>query len=415
MPSGTAGAADQWSTSAAWFDADNDGDLDLYVCNYVQWSRATDLAVHYQLPGVGKAYGPPFNFAGSFPCFFRNEGQGRFLDRTRESGMQLSTPASGQPWAKSLGVTPVDVDEDGWLDLVVANDTVQNFVFRNRRDGTFEEIAASAGIAFDSYGGTRGAMGIDAARSGGANELSIAIGNFANEMTALYVSQNPLDSATVPAPLQFADQAIQHGIGSASRAALTFGVFFFDYDLDGWEDLLTVNGHIEPEIHRFDPTQLYRQPPQLFWNAHGPAHGFVPVSESQSGPDLFQPMVGRGSAFADVDGDGDPDIVLTQIAGPARLLRNDLESEGHWIRLKLAGTRSNRDAIGARLRLVHQGRTQWRRVMPTRGYLSQSELPVTFGLGASGQISSLEIHWPGGRTQNIPSPPIHRMITVREN
>jgi len=409
-----AGGSDQWSTSAAWFDADNDGDLDLFVCNYVQWSREIDRAVNYHLAGVGRAYGPPFEFAGTFPYLFRNEGGGRFADVTASSGLQLANRATGQPLAKSLGVTPADVDEDGWLDLVVANDTVQNFVFRNRHDGTFEEVAATTGIAFDSFGGTRGAMGIDTARSGGANELSIAIGNFANEMTALYVSQRSASREPSPGMLQFADQAIHQGIGSASRLALTFGVFFFDYDLDGWEDLLTVNGHLDPDIHRFDDSQEYRQPPQLFWNAHDRAKGFVPVSDIQAGPDLFQPMVGRGSAFGDMDGDGDLDVVITQIGGPTRVLRNDQALGHEWLRLKLVGTRSNRDAIGARIRMESGGRVRWRRVMPTRGYLSQSELPVSLGLGKASEVTALEVVWPDGRTQSVPAPSVGRVITVRE-
>ena len=411
--SGTGGGG-AWSTSAAWFDADRDGDLDLFVCNYVQWSRSMDRAVDYHLAGVGRAYGPPFEFGGTFPRLFRNEGDGRFADVTAASGLQLTHRATGQPLAKSLGVTPVDVDDDGWLDLVVANDTVQNIVFHNRRDGTFKDIAATSGIAFDSFGGTRGAMGIDTAQSGGANELSIAIGNFANEMTALYVSQPALMKGTGPGALQFADQAIHQGIGSATRMALTFGVFFFDYDLDGWEDLLTVNGHLEPDITRFDASQAYRQAAQLFWNAHDRSHGFVAVTDAQCGPDLFEPMVGRGAAFGDLDGDGDPDVVITQIGGPTRVLRNE-QNLGHaWLRLKLVGSRSNRDAIGARVRLESGGHVRWRRVMPTRGYLSQSELPVTFGLGAKETISALEIVWPHGGRQSVPPPAQGRTALMRE-
>lgn len=413
VAAGVGGGASQWSTSACWFDYNRDGRLDLFVCHYVQWSKPIDLAVDYRLAGMGRAYGPPYNYAGTFPTLFHNDGQGRFSDVTAVSGLQLTNRATGQPMAKSLGVTPVDIDDDGWLDLVVANDTVQNFVFHNQRPA-FIEVGAKAGVAFDSFGGTRGAMGIDTARSGQSGALSIAIGNFANEMTALYVSQPPVGPAPERTLIQFSDQAIQQGIGSVSQPALTFGVFFFDYDLDGWEDLLTVNGHIEPDIERLDSTQHYRQSAQLFWNAQDHGGGFQPVAAKQAGPDLFAPMVGRGSAFADVDGDGDLDVVITQNGGPARLLRNDQALGHRWLRLKLAGTKSNRDAIGANVKVQINGRTHWRRVMPSRGYLSQSEAILTIGLGASDKVDSLEIHWPNGGVQKVQAPAVNQLVVVQE-
>ncbi|MGH7805595.1 MAG: FG-GAP repeat domain-containing protein, partial [Candidatus Binatia bacterium] len=228
--SGVAGEPDGWSTSAAWVDVDRDGDLDLFVANYVRWSRAIDLAIDYRLPGIGRAYGPPLHFTGTFPYLYRNDGGGRFVEVAAESGLQVRNPATGAPLAKSLGVAPVDVDDDGWIDLVVANDTVQNFVFRNRGEGRFEEVGAIAGVAFDSYGQTRGAMGIDVARFRNDDALGIAIGNFANEMNALYVSNRD--------ELHFADRAIAEGVGQASQPLLKFGLFFFDYDLDGRLDLL---------------------------------------------------------------------------------------------------------------------------------------------------------------------------------
>ncbi len=276
--------------------------------------------------------------------------------------------------AKSLGIAPVDLNNDGWIDFVVANDQVQNFVLSNRHNGTFAEVGAQSGVAFDPYGLARGAMGIDSARFRNDNALGIAIGNFANEPNALYVAQN--DS------LLFADEAITEGIGPASRQLLKFGLFFFDYDLDGRLDVLTANGHIEEEISKIQKTQTYRQPAQLFWNrssAKGPS--FVPVPPEKAGEDLFKPIVGRGSAYADIDGDGDLDVVLTQIAGPPLLLRNDQRLGHHWLKLKLVGAKSNRDAIGAWVKVRVAGRTLAQQVMPAKGYLSQSELPLTFGLG----------------------------------
>jgi hypothetical protein len=309
--------------------------------------------------------------------------------------------------AKSLAVKPVDVDDDGWIDLIVANDTVQNFLFHNERNGTFKEIGARSGIAYDAYGLTRGAMGIDAARFRNDDTLGIAIGNFANEMNALYVAQR--DS------LVFADEATREGLGKPSEKLLKFGLFFFDYDLDGRLDVLTANGHLEPEINRVQSDQQYRQPAQLFWNrGDNKGTGFLPVPATKCGDDLLNPIVGRGSAFADIDGDGDLDVILTQVAGPPVLLRNDQNLHHHWIRLKLVGTKSNRDAIGAWIKVRVNGHSLSRQVMPTKSYLSQSELPVSVGLGKADHIESLEITWPGGLKQKLPPPPIDRLTTIVE-
>ena len=404
---GVGGTGQDWSSSCAWIDYDNDGKLDLFVCNYVRWSRAIDIEVGYKLVGVGRAYGQPMNFEGAFCFLYHNDGNGHFTDVSARAGVQVKNPATGVPAGKSLGVAPVDLDGDGWIDLVVANDGVQNFVFHNERDGTFKEIGALSGIAFDSYGRARGAMGIDAARYRHDDSLGIAIGNFATEMTALYVSQR--------SPLVFADEAITEGIGPAGRLLLKFGVFFCDYDLDGRLDVLTANGHLEEEIGKIQHGQQYRQPAQLFWNAGDRSGGcFVPVPPDKCGEDLFKPMVGRGSAFADIDGDGDPDFVITQVGGAPLLLRNDQDLHHHWLRLKLVGTKSNRDAIGAGIKVRLGDRTLWRQVMPTRGYLSQSELPVTIGLGSAARPDAVEVIWPGGKTQPVQDVKVGQTTVVTE-
>ena len=392
--SGVGGKSDDWSTSAAWIDYDNDGDLDLFVCHYVRWSKEMDLEVGYKIDGVTRAYGPPMSFEGTFPSLYRNDGRGLFTDVSPASGVQVTNPSTGRPMAKSLAVAPVDVDNDGWIDLVVANDTVQNFLFRNRHNGTFEEIGSRSGIAFDAYGVARGAMGIDAARFRNDEALGIAIGNFANEMNALYVSQRDA--------LMFADEAITEGVGPASRLLLKFGLFFFDYDLDGRLDVLTANGHLEEDIHRFQQSQRYRQPAQLFWN-RGAARGvsFVTVPQEKCGAEIFKPLVGRGSAYADIDGDGDLDVVMTQIGGPPLLLRNDQTLGHHWLRFKLIGGRSNREAIGAWVKVRVGSQTMSRQVMAARSYLSQSELPVTFGLGSASRPDEVTVYWPGGATQKF--------------
>jgi hypothetical protein len=404
---GVGGWPENWSSSAAWIDFDNDGKLDLFVCNYIRWSPALDLEAPYELPNIGRAYGPPRNFQGAFPYLYHNEGNGKFKDVSAAAGIQIKHTTTGLPLAKSLAVSPVDVDNDGWIDLVVANDTVQNFLFQNAHNGTFKEIGARSGIAYDAYGLVRGAMGIDSARFRNDDSLGIAIGNFANEMNALYVAQR--DS------LVFADEAIKENFGPASQRLLKFGLFFFDYDLDGRLDVLTANGHLEPEISKVKSSEQYRQPAQLFWNRGDPkGFGFLPVSPDKCGDDLFKPIVGRGSAFADIDGDGDLDVVLTQIAGPPLLLRNEQSLGHHWVRLKLIGTRSNRDAIGAWIKLRAGGHVQSRQVMPTRSYLSQSELPVTFGLGNAARIDSVEILWPSGTSQKVAPPPIDQFTLIRE-
>jgi hypothetical protein len=357
--------------------------------------------------GVGRAYGQPFNFEGAFSHLYHNEGGGRFKEVTPESGLQVRNPSTGMPMAKTLGILPLDLDGDGWIDLVVANDTIQNFVFHNKRNGTFEEIGARTGIAFDSTGVTRGAMGIDAAYYRNNGALGIAIGNFANEMTALYVAQKD--------PLLFDDEAIAEGVGPASRLLLKFGLFFFDYDLDGRLDLLTANGHLENEIGKIQASQTYAQPAQLFWNCGtnaGP--GFLVAPPEKTGPELFKPIVGRGAAYADIDGDGDLDVILFQNGGPPLLLRNDQSLGHHWLRFQLIGTKANRDAIGALIRVRVGGQTLIRQVMPTRSYLSQSELPVTIGLGASDHFDDLEVIWPGGQKQNIDSARIDGLTIIRQ-
>ena len=390
---GTGGGPDNWSTSAVFFDYDRDGDLDLFVCNYVRWNRELDLKLDYQLPGIGRAYGPPLNFPGEQPLLFRNDGGGKFKEVAEAAGLHIRNRVNGEPLGKSLGVAVADLDQDGWLDLVVANDTVQNFVFRNEGNGTFKEIGAKSGLALDAFGGTRGAMGIDAAPLDDHDQLAIAIGNFANEMTALYVAQ--------PTPLLFSDEAMTRGIGSATRSSLTFGVFFFDYDLDGWLDLLTVNGHIEPDIEKLASGQRFRQPAQLFWNGAGALRrpAFVPVPASKSGDAIQQPIVGRGSAYADLDRDGDLDVVLTQLGGAPLLLRNEL-NPASWVRLELVGAGANRQAIGARVRFQHGGRNHSRLIGSAHGYLSQSELPVTLPM-EPGKELEVEVTWPDQKRQTV--------------
>jgi hypothetical protein len=406
VDAGVGGADDEWSTGAAFFDYDNDGDLDLFVCNYVRWSRQIDFELDYRLTGIGRAYGPPLNYEGTYPYLYRNQGDGTFADVSAEVGVEVSNPATGGPVAKSLAVSVLDADLDGWLDLVVANDTVQNFFFHNRGDGTFEESGEVFGLAYDRAGAATGAMGLDAAYYRNNDEVAFAMGNFANEMTSLYVSQGD--------PRIYADEAIPEGVGAPTRAALSFGVLFFDYDADGWLDLLQNNGHLEEEIGVVDPSQSYEQPVQLFWNSGAAAaSAFVPVPVEDAGA-LATPVVGRGSAYADVDGDGDLDLLLMQVGGRPLLLRNDQALGHHWLRLRLVGRGMNRDAIGARVEVVAGGVRQRRTVAPVRSYLSQVELPLTFGLGRSETVESVVVHWPDGSVAPLPDVEIDRSQTIEQ-
>ncbi|MCY3966483.1 MAG: CRTAC1 family protein [Acidobacteria bacterium] len=410
---GVAGADTEWSSSSALFDADGDGDLDLLVGNYVRWSREIDIEVGYQLTGVGRAYGPPLNYGGTTMDFYRNDGSGSFTDVSEDAGMHILNPATDTPVAKTLGLAPVDVEGDGDIDVLVANDTVRNFLLVNDGSGVFAEEGGSYGLAYSREGAATGAMGADAADFRNDGELGFAIANFANEMTSLYVSQGD--------PTLWSDEAITAGIGAPSRRVLSFGLFFFDYDLDGRLDLLQVNGHLEDDIEIVEPSQQYRQAPQLFWNA-GPdaAATFVPV-EPAAGDGLTRELVGRGSSYADIDGDGDVDVLLLQTGDRPLLLRNDQETGHRWLRFLLRGDgeRVNRDAIGAWVEVQQRTATgpvlQRRRVMPTRSYQSQVEPVVTIGLGASGSVDELErveVLWPDGTRQAVEVAGLDRVVEV---
>ena len=405
-----AGEPDSWSSGAAFFDLDRDGDLDLFVCNYVKWSPEIDHRVGYQLTGVGRAYGPPLNYQGTYGYLYRNEGNGTFTDVSASAGIHVDNPATHAPAGKGLAVLPIDVDGDGATDLLVANDTVRKFLFHNKGDGTFEEVGEAWGLAYDRDGNATGAMGVDAAVYRNDGELGFAVGNFANEMTSLYVSQGD--------PTLFVDEAITEGIGAPTRRVLKFGMLFLDYDLDGRLDLLQANGHLEEAIDRVDPSQTYRQAAQLFWNAGPDAERTFALVDAAGTGDLGRPIVGRGSAFADIDGDGDLDVLLLQVGGAPLLLRNDQRLGNHWLRVRLEGKGGggkDAGAMGTVVELAAGGITQRRQVTPNRSYLSQSELPVTFGLGKADRVESLVVTWPDGSKQPVAVSAVDQQLTVRQS
>lgn len=385
-----------WLTGAAFLDIDNDGDLDLFLCNYINWTPEIDKVQGFQISGLGRAYGPPTSFSGSLCALLRNDG-GRFTDISEESGVQVRTPDLKVPLSKALGVAPFDIDGDGLVDIAVANDTVQNFLFHNKGKGKFEEVAILSGVAFDQSGSPRGGMGCDWACFGNDERLGLAIGNFANEMTALYVSDQP-------SSFQFSDLANLYGLGAPTQPPLKFGLFFFDYDLDGRLDMLTANGHLEPEISKVQASESYEQPVQLFWNSGKVGRNlYVKVGPDSAGPDLFKPIVGRGCAYGDIDGDGDLDVAIVVNNGPARVFRNDGGNANAWVRLTLRGNgkASNRDAIGAKVEIKAGDLVCMRQLFPSKSYLSSVELPLTFGLGKGPKVDSLTIAWPSGKVTKL--------------
>ena len=385
-----------FSTGAVWFDYDNDGKLDLFVAHYVSWSLATDQSC--SLDGKNKSYCTPEAYKGQSATLFHNKGNGVFEDVTKKAGVF-------DPTAKSLGVVLLDFDNDGWMDLLVTNDTQANKLYRNNHNGTFTESAFAAGVAFSEEGKARAGMGADAADYDGSGRQSLVIGNFTNESIALYHN----DAGGL-----FTDRAPGSGIGPVSAKSLTFSAFFFDYDLDGLLDIFALNGHVADDISVVQPTLHYAEPPLLFRN-RGNGH-FEDVSD-KVGAAFRQSLVGRGAAYLDFDNDGDLDLALTTSNGPAKLLRNDGGNSNDMLRVKMIGTRSNRDGIGAKVTVrLPSGQREMQMVKSGSSYLSQSELPLTFGLGRpeAGKIVSLDVIWPSGRKEAIPNVPANYSITLQE-
>jgi len=381
----------EFSTSAAWVDYDRDGWLDLVVANYVQWSPQTDLFC--TLDGTHKSYCTPESYKGASPRLWHNLGHGKFEDATRPSGLYDAT-------AKGLGVAILDYDQDGWPDIAIANDTQPNKLYLNKHNGSFEERGVLAGVAFSENGVARAGMGVDAADYDHSGRPSLVITNFANQMLALYHNEgNGL----------FVDEAPRSEIGRASLLTLGFGCFFFDYDLDGWPDIFVADGHIESDVERVQKRVTYAQAPHLFRNHDGK---FVEVT-TQMGSAFSAPKVARGAAYSDIDNDGDLDVLVTTNAGRTYLFRND-GGANSALRVKLVGQKSNRDGIGAVVRVAAAGRKQWQMMHSGSSYLSQSELTLTFGLAAASKADTVEIEWPGGRRDKMANVASGQTITVEE-
>ena len=365
-----------WSTSAVFFDANRDGHLDLYVGNYVKWSPENDFFC--SLDGETKAYCTPEDYEGVPGRFYRNDGDGTFTEATSAVGMAGDVPG------KTLGLVELDYDRDGWPDLAVANDMERNLLFHNDGDGTFTEVGVRSGVAYDRLGRPRAGMGIDAGVVDTTGEVTLFVSNFSGQMVSVF--RHVRDGL-------FEDRADVSMIGRSSRATLGFGLFLFDADLDGHSDLFVANGHVQREIEEFRDGVTYRQPPQLFLNQNGT--GTFKEYEPGNGV-LGTPLVARGAAYGDVNGDGRLDVLITENGGPVHLWRNDSET-GHFLRVRLRGRESNRDGIGARVVAAAGGHRMERRVRAGSSYMSQNERVVTFGLGRRTQVDSLSVHWPSGQ------------------
>jgi enediyne biosynthesis protein E4 len=382
-----------FGTSAAWFDFDRDGKLDLFVANYVQWTVKGDLWC--SLDGATKSYCTPESYKGTQSKLYHNLGGGRFEDVSVKAGV-------GDATSKSLGVTVLDYDGDGWPDLFVSNDTQPNKLYHNNRDGTFKEEGMAAGVAFGEDGVARGAMGADSGDYDRSGRAHLLVGNFSNQMLGLYHNEGTG---------LFVDEAPSSAVGRASLLSLAFGVFFFDYDLDGYIDLFAANGHIEEEIGRVQPKVQYRQPPLLFRNL---SKGKFENTSATVGPDFDRAIVARGAAHADIDRDGDLDLLITTNDGPAYLYRNDGGNTNRWISIRTVGARSNRDGIGAVVHVESQSGKQWSTVRSGSSYCSQSDLALTFGLGRDTAVSAIEIDWPSGTKQKLTNIAANQFVTIDE-
>ncbi len=366
----------EWSSGAVFFDADRDGWIDLFVANYVRWSPATDLFT--TVDGVNKSYATPQQYDGASARFYRNRGDGTFVERTREAGLWA-------PQGKSLGVAVADFDDDGWADLFVANDTQPDFLYRNRGDGTFAEVGLAAGIAYDEAGRARAGMGVDVAALDNDRVPFIAVGNFSREPISLHRQARAL---------VFVDEAARRGAAQPTLSSLTFGLLFADFDLDGYQDLALANGHIEPTVQKVQKEIGYKQRPQVFWNDR--AGGLVAADSSLAALET----VGRGLAQGDVDGDGDVDLLLTSNGGPVQLLYNE-STVGRAVRVLLRGASPNTQALGARLTATAGNLEQRRWVHTGSSYLSQGEAALTFGVGAREAVERLVIDWPSGHRETL--------------
>jgi hypothetical protein len=383
----------RFGTSAAWTDFDRDGDLDLFVCNYVRYRTVRDDLPCYFKEGV-RSYCIPFAYAAEANALYRNDGAGRFRDVSRAAGID-------RPAGKSLGVAVVDYDRDGWPDLIVANDTTPTQLYRNNGNGTFTEQAAAVGIAYGPSGAAKAGMGIDVADDRNDGRVSVAMGNFSAEMVGYYQLEDGY----------FEERSVPAGLGEPSRSFLTFGTLFLDFDNDGWKDLFLANGHVQDNVGLFHDDVSYAQPPLLYRNL---GHATYREVGSAAGGPLKVPIVARAAARVDLDDDGRVDLVVTRNNGPAHLWRNETAPVGHWLQLRLRGVRSNRNGYGARIRVTTGATTQEQELSSGGSYLSASDQRLHFGLGSFLKADRVVVQWPSGTVDTLRDVAGDQPITVIE-
>lgn len=396
-----AGVGDpRFSTGAAWGDYDRDGRLDLFVANYVDF-KLDDLPQFgkgqlCQYRSIPVQCGPR-GLPGAGDTLYHNNGDGTFTDVSKAAKVDDKEGYYG------LGVMWTDFDNDGWPDIIVANDTTLNYAYRNNHDGTFDEVGLSLGIALDENGKEQACMGLSLGDYDRDGRLDLVVTNFADEYNTLY-HQN--------ADGTFTDVSRATKTADASMPYVGWGTKFFDYDNDGWLDLLVVNGHVYPQVEGAYPGGEYKQRKLLYRNKRD--RTFIEVAASVS-PAMMQRRVSRGAAFGDYDEDGDIDVIVNELDGPPTLLRNDGGSKaGHWIKLRLVGTKSNRNAVGTKVSLSAGGLTQVDEVRSGDSYLSHSDWRLHFGIGTATKINSLTIQWPSGAVEKLTNLPIDRVATIIE-
>ena len=391
-----AGAGDegQWSSSAGWFDYDKDGYLDLLVCNYIQWTPKTNLWCGERRPGY-RAYCHPDNYRGQRLRLYHSNRDGTFTDVSEKSGI-------GVPEAKGLGVVLADLNNDGWPDIFVANDTWPNFLFLNNKNGTFRDISFSSGVAASEDGKYEAGMGTDAADLDGDGWLDLYVTHLDFELNRLY--HNNHDET-------FDDVTYSSGMGNKAIFLSGVSTKLLDYDNDGWVNVFQANGAMLDNIHLYHSEETYPEPKLMFRNL---GQGKFEAVSPLLGPDFARPTVGRGSAVADYDNDGDLDIAVSNRDEYIQLLRNDGGNANNWLEVMLVGTKSNRDGVGAALKLVSEGFTQYTQRKGGMSYMSAHDPRVHFGLGQRKTIESFEITWPSGTVDKLSNVSINQILTIKE-
>ncbi len=386
----------KWSSSAAWFDYDNDGKLDLLVCQYVKWSPELNQWCGHN--GV-RGYCPPNTFEGTHLTLYHNDGNGKFRDVTREMGLMDISPG------KSFGIAMADFNGDGWLDIAITNDTWANFLLINEKGKHFSEKGVESGIATGEAGHYRAGMGIDTADIRNTGKFALMIGNFADEGLSLFEKE-----ASAPNDLLlFSDTSHQAGLAEPSLTYLTFGLFFFDYDLDGWQDAVTADGHVDDIVGTYNSMVTFKERPMLFHNEHNGTFKEVGLA-----CDLTDKLVARGAACGDFDNDGDLDIAMVDNGGQFRLFRNDRSNSNHWIRFRTEGIRSNRDGVGALIRVTANGTVQSQYVHSAGSFLSESQRQPTFGLAVADVAQHVEVVWPSGTIDKCDNVRADRQYVITE-